>query len=182
MISYLLDLSSLRIRQIGLLLQISGVSINLLDESLDAHVLAVEIQQLAVLCDRALLASRHPPLRSSLRIECMYNKKVVNVIVVLNLTCSDVFSVVVRGRSFVEMETPWLRAEGGMLVRNSLADLEPTEKGLNLVFTSVMNRVIILKGGLWRRLGKRKLCFAEEGKKRLARMDGVQAGKWPGVG
>lgn len=73
----------------------------------------------------------------------------MSAIAVLNLTCSDVFSVVVRGRSFAEMETPWLRAEGGMLVRNSLADLAPAEKGLNLVFTSVMNRVIILKDGLW---------------------------------
>lgn len=45
------------------------------------------------------------------------------------------------------METPWLRAEGGMLVRNSRADLDPAEKGLNLVFTSVMNRVIILGRG-----------------------------------
>lgn len=63
---------------------------------------------------------------------------------VLNLTCSEVFSVAVRGSSFVVMETPWLRAEGGMLVRNRRADREPAEKGLNLVFTSVMNRVIIL--------------------------------------
>lgn len=44
---------------------------------------------------------------------------------------------------------PWLRAAGGRLVRKSRADLDWAEKGLILVFTSVMNRVIILGGFCW---------------------------------
>lgn len=65
----------------------------------------------------------------------------------LNFTCNEVFSVADRGSSFVLMAMPWLLAEGGRFVRKSRADLEPAEKGLNLVWTSVMNRVIILGRG-----------------------------------
>lgn len=63
---------------------------------------------------------------------------------VLNLTCRAALSVDVRGSSFVWMAMPWLRAVGGRNERNSRADLDFAEKGLNLVFTSVMKRVIIL--------------------------------------
>ena len=65
---------------------------------------------------------------------------------VLNLTCRAALSVAVRGSSFVWMAMPWLRADGGRNERNSLADLDFAEKGLNLVFTSVMKRVIIFRG------------------------------------
>lgn len=65
----------------------------------------------------------------------------------LNFTCNEVFSIADRGSSFELMAMPWLLADGGRCVRKSRADLEPAEKGLNLVWTSVMNRVIILGRG-----------------------------------
>lgn len=65
---------------------------------------------------------------------------------VLNLTCRDALSAVALGSSLVWMDMPWLRAVGGRYDRNSRADLDFVEKGLILVFTSVMNRVIIFAG------------------------------------
>lgn len=64
---------------------------------------------------------------------------------VLNLTCRAALSADARGSSFVWMAIPWLRAVGGRNERNSRADLDFAEKGLNLVLTSVMKRVIILE-------------------------------------
>lgn len=68
------------------------------------------------------------------------------IVSLLNLTCSEFFSAAERGSSLVWMTMPWLRAVGGRLVRKSRADLEWAEKGLILVLTSVMKRVIILGG------------------------------------
>jgi hypothetical protein len=44
------------------------------------------------------------------------------------------------------MAMPWARALGGRKVRKRRAALARLEKGLNLVFTSVMKREIILGG------------------------------------
>lgn len=55
-------------------------------------------------------------------------------------------SVEVRGSNVVEIVMPCERALGGRKARNSLAALDLVEKGLNFVFTSVMNRDIILGG------------------------------------
>lgn len=53
-------------------------------------------------------------------------------------------SIVDRGSIFVEMAVPSLRALEGRLLRKSRTDLDLAEKGLTLVLTSVMKRVIIL--------------------------------------
>lgn len=52
-------------------------------------------------------------------------------------------SIVDRGSIFVEMAVPSLRALEGRLLRKSRTDLDLAEKGLTLVETSVMKRVII---------------------------------------
>lgn len=63
---------------------------------------------------------------------------------VLNFTTREFLSIVDRGSIFVEMAVPSLRALEGRLLRKSRTDLDLAEKGLTLVLTSVMKRVIIL--------------------------------------
>lgn len=84
---------------------------------------------------------------------CIAAGKDTEEVTVLNLTCRAALSVDARGSSFVWMAMPWLRAVGGRNERNSRADLDLAEKGLNLVLTSVMKRVIILGSGCGVRLG-----------------------------
>ena len=67
---------------------------------------------------------------------------------VLNLTLKLAGSEVPRGRRVVLMSMPWARAAGGMAARNRRVARDAVEKGLNFVFTSVMNLVIILVGRL----------------------------------
>lgn len=56
-------------------------------------------------------------------------------------------SVDARGsRLVVSFMPPLARALGGRLARNSRVDREAAENGLNFVFTSVMNLVIMLGG------------------------------------
>jgi hypothetical protein len=62
---------------------------------------------------------------------------------VLNLIWSELGSVFARGRSFVLTTMPVCRAFGGSIVRKSLVALDEVEKGLNLVFTSLIYRVIM---------------------------------------
>lgn len=66
---------------------------------------------------------------------------------VLNFTTREFLSIVARGSNFVEMAVPSLRELEGRLLRKSRTDLDFGEKGLTLVVTSVMKRVIILGGG-----------------------------------
>lgn len=63
---------------------------------------------------------------------------------VLNVTNSAFFSSVARGRTFVEMAVPCVRALAGRLLRKRRTDLDFGEKGLTLVATSVMKRVIMM--------------------------------------
>lgn len=63
---------------------------------------------------------------------------------VLNLTDREAGSVAALGSRTVLMETPVVRADGGMMERNSLAVRAFAEKGLKRVVISVMNFVIIL--------------------------------------
>lgn len=65
---------------------------------------------------------------------------------ILNLMYSLLGSVEVRGSNVVEIVMPCERALGGRNARNSRAALDLVEKGLNFVFTSVINRDIILTG------------------------------------
>lgn len=53
-------------------------------------------------------------------------------------------AVELRGKRLVLICMPLDRALGGRLLRKSLVARERIEKGLNLVFTSVINRVIIV--------------------------------------
>lgn len=98
---------------------------------------------------------------------------------VLNFTVNNVFSVAVRGSSFVPMTMPWLRADGGRTERNSRADRAPAENGLNLVFTSVMNRVIIL-GGRLMYSGRRGGDGGSFRGARTAFVLSQMVGQWPG--
>lgn len=66
----------------------------------------------------------------------------------LNLTWIKLGSVEVRGSIVEYICMPLARASGGRAERKSLVARERREKGLNLVFTSVMNRVIMVVGGL----------------------------------
>lgn len=77
------------------------------------------------------------------------------------MTCRAALSVEARGSSFVWIAMPWLRAVGGRNERNNRADLDLAEKGLNLVFTSVMKRVIMFAGG-GRVLAGLRLCAGDE--------------------
>ena len=63
---------------------------------------------------------------------------------VLNLTSNEAVCVDARGSITVLIFMPMLRALGGSRVRKSRVGREDARNGLNFVFTSVMNLVIIL--------------------------------------
>ena len=73
---------------------------------------------------------------------------------VLNLTYMELGSVDVLASSCVLTTIPSSRALGGRFERNSRAGFAPAEKGLNLVVTSVMNRVNILGSSDGRKGGR----------------------------
>jgi hypothetical protein len=107
------------------------VSVNLLDEALDAELLAIKLELLAILCTPTLVFSHR--VRGVFAVEN-----------VLNLTDRDAGSVEFLLRRTVLMVTPVVRADGGMVERKSLAVRACGEKGLKRVVISVMNFVIIL--------------------------------------
>lgn len=124
---------NLAVGQVGLLLQCSRMSITLFHQSLNAHVFAVEVQYLSVLCAYVSFWEIWTRFKYGIGL--------------LNLICKEFFSVVDLGNSLVLMAVPWLRAFGGMFVKNSRADLALMENGLSLVLISVMKRVIMLGDG-----------------------------------
>lgn len=107
------------------------MSVYLFHHSLDTKLLRVKFHLLSILYSRSALFVSHicPGLARG---------------DALNIKCTRLFSLDMRGRSLVSIFIPVLRAPGGRKERKSRAVFALGLKGLKTVFTSVMNLVIMM--------------------------------------